>query len=92
MSYKYFERLRKRTKLRLRYTVHACRSMLYYNTTKEDVLRVVQSGRIIAEKCSKPNKICVANYDGKKDRTTVVIAVLTPLKIKVITIWQKKGK
>jgi hypothetical protein len=92
MSYNYYEQLRKRACKAQRYTVHAFRSMLYYGADEGEVERVLRTGRIWAEKCAMPDKLCCTLYDGKSGWSTTVIVRVGRVFTRVITVWKRQGK
>ena len=63
------------------------------NLSAIDVKKIIMTGKVIQDKCEKPNKIVFARYYGKELNTTyVVVTRFNPNNIKVITLWAVKGR
>ena len=63
------------------------------NLNARDVQEIVMTGKVVQDKCEKPNKIAFARYYGKELNTTyVVVTRFNPNNIKVVTLWAVKGR
>lgn len=90
MSYPGFEWKRKTFPVRL--TRHARLRMFEYGLRQYFIDAIVREGKVISHVSGSPRKLCLTQYDGKTNHSTVVIAIIERNHIKVITTWQKKGR
>jgi len=64
----------------------------YWNLDLDKVEETVRKGRILEDKCAKPNKLCFTLYFGKENVTYTVIVRYHKYFIEVKTAWPKKGR
>ncbi len=64
----------------------------YWNLELGKIEETVRCGKIFAEKCEKPGKLCFSRYFGKENVTYVVIALFHQNFIEVKTVWPRKGR
>lgn len=81
-----------RTEAEVTFDPHLFKRIKYHNLDLDKVEETVQTGRIVAEKCEEPNKLCFESYFGKENTTYTVIAMFHESFIEVRTAWPRKGR
>src|SRR3989344_1626900 len=62
-----------RKKAEIRYDPHALKRKDYWKLDLNKIREAIQEGKILQDKCEKPNKICFTRYYGKENITYVII-------------------
>lgn len=64
----------------------------YWNLDLDKIEETVRLGKLLEEKCERPNKVCFVQYFGKENITYTVIVRIHIDFIEVKTAWPKKGR
>ena len=81
---------RKRTEMIV--SSHAVDEAIHDGIDEREISRTVREGAVFVRKCEWSDKICFQRYDGKKNRTCVVVARFDEREIRVVTLWAKNGR
>lgn len=82
----------KRQKLPITFNPHLFVREAQRNFELNKVVETVKTGKVVANKCVEPRKICFSRYFGKENKTYTIIAIFHYNYVEVKTAWLKEGR
>ena len=81
-----------RRKAEITFNPHLFDRKEYWNLDLGKIEKTVRTGKLLDDKCLKPNKLCFKLYFGKENVTYTAITRYYDNFIEVKTAWAKKGR